>query len=139
MACRGCNGICAGCKQKVYVNTVTFTDGTLILTLPATTSYDNYCKYCFVITTALPDGITRDAPVVAIVEGGTVQFPLLTICGAQVLEQQINTRQRYPFRVATSAAGGSLTILRPLPIVETTTLAALNDAEAPADGGGGGA
>ena len=129
-----CNQSCAECKRKIYVNTVAFTDGTLILTLPDDRSYTDGCQYCFVITTAIPDTVTRNAPVAAVVGAGTVQFPLLTRCGAQVLEQQITSRQRYPFRVSTTAAGGNLVILRALPCVERTTLDALNDA---VEGGAG--
>ncbi len=123
-----CNIPCKECSRKVYVNEVAFTDGTLILTLPDNISYNKQCKYCFVITTAIPNTVTRNAPVVAVVGDGTTQFPLLTRCGAAVLEQQLSSRRRYPFRVATSAAGGSLILLCDLPEVEDTTLAALNDA-----------
>ena len=129
-----CNRSCCECPRKVYVNTVAFTDGTLVLTLPDTQSYTDGCQYCFVITTAIPNTVTRNAPVAAVVGAGTVQFPLLTRCGAQVLEQQIDSRCRYPFRVVTTEAGGSLVILRDLPGVSRTTLAALNDAT---EGGAG--
>lgn len=129
-----CNTSCRDCPKLVYVNEVAFTDGTLILTLPETTSYNRGCQYCFIITTAIPNTVTRNAPVVAVIGTGTTQFPLLTRCGAAVLEQQLRSRTRYPFRVATSAAGGSLTILKQLPDVEDTTLAALNDAIEGGDG-----
>lgn len=129
-----CNCSCSECRRKVYVNTVTFTDGVMVLTLPDDKTYTDGAGYCFVITTAIPDTVTRNAPVAAVIGTDTVQFPLLTRCGAQVLEQQLNSRQRYPFRVATTSAGGNLVILRPLPCVENTTLAALNDA---VEGGAG--
>lgn len=129
-----CNRSCCGCPREVYISEVAFTAGALVLTLPEDESYDRGEKFCFLITTALPDGITRDAPVVAVVGDGTTQFPLLTVCGAQVVEQQIVPRKHYPFRVATSAAGGSLIILRPLPCVNAPTLAALNDAAAAGGG-----
>lgn len=123
-----CNRSCRECPRKIYVNAVAFTGGTLVLTLPADRTYTDGCQYCFVITTAIPDTVTRNAPVAAVVGTGTVQFPLLTRCGTQVLEQQLTSRQRYPFRVSTTAAGGNLVILSCLPPVENTTLAALNDA-----------
>ena len=129
-----CNRSCRECPKKVYVNTVAFTDGVLILTLPADKTYTDGCQYCFVITTTIPNTVTRNAPVAAVIGTGTVQYPLLTRCGAQVLEQQLTSRERYPFRVSTTSVGGNLVILRALPCVERTTLAALNDA---AEGGAG--
>lgn len=129
-----CNRSCRECPKKVYVNTVAFTDGVLVLTLPAGRDYTDGSQRCFVITTAIPDTVTRNAPVAAVIGTGTVQFPLLTRCGAQVLEQQITSRERYPFRVATTAVGGNLIIMRELPWVERTTLASLNDA---VEGGAG--
>lgn len=129
-----CNRSCRECPRKIYVNTVAFTDGTLILTLPEGRDYSDGSRYCFVITTTIPDTVTRNAPVAAVIGAGTVQFPLLTRCGAQVLEQQITTRERYPFRVSTTTAGGNLIIMRELPWVERTTLASLNAAT---EGGAG--
>lgn len=123
-------GCCDECDRKVYVNTATFADGTLTLTLPDNISYNDGCKYCFIITTALPDEATINAPVVAVIGTGTVEFPLLSRCGAQVVAQQLRTRRRYPFRVSTSATSGSIVILRCLPEVESLNLAALNDAVA---------
>lgn len=136
MSC--CNS-CSECPYKVVVSTVTLVDGALVLTLPDTQRYANGCKYCFILGTALPAGVPIDTPVSAVVGDGTVQFPLLTRCGAPVVAQQLNSRQRYPFRVATTATGGNLVILRCLPDVERVTLAALNDAVAAVPAGGAGA
>ena len=126
-----CNS-CRECPRKAYVNTVTFAAGTLTLTLPDNISYTNCGKFCFIITTALPDAATVNAPVVAVVGDGTTEFPVLDRCGAQVVAQQLRTRRRYPFRVSTNATSGSIVLLGCLPDVESTTLAALNDA---AEGG----
>lgn len=130
MYCNSCNE----CSRKVYVSTVTFADGTLTLNFPDTTSYVDGCKFCFVITTALPDTATINAPVVATIGTGTVEFPVLTRCGAPVVAQQLRTRRRYAFRVNTSATSGSITVLSCLPDVESVNLAALNDA---VEGGAG--
>lgn len=123
-----CCNSCDECKRKVYISEAAFADGTLTLTLPDDASYNDGCRYCFIITTALPDEATINAPVVAVIGDGTVEFPLLTRCGAQVVAQQLRTRRRYPFRVSTSATSGSIVILRCLPEVESLNLAALNDA-----------
>ena len=128
MKCNNCNECC----RKAYVSTVTFAEGTLTLNFPDNISYTDGCKFCFVITTALPDGVTINAPVVATVGAGTTTFPVLDRCGAQVVAQQLRTRRRYPFRVSTNATSGSIVLLGCLPSVESTALAALNDA---AEGG----
>ena len=132
-----CNEKCQECPRKIYVSDVTFADGTLTLNFPDTAAYLNGCKYCFVITTALPDEATVNAPVVVTVGAGTTEFPLLTRCGTQVIVQQLRSRRRYPFKVNTTAIGGNVTLLCCLPEVDTApTLAALNLAPA-AEGGAG--
>lgn len=123
-----CCGNCDECRSKAYVSTVTFADGTLTLNFPDTISYADGCKFCFVIATALPDGVTLNAPVVATIGTGTTEFPLLDRCGAQVVAQQLRTRRRYPFRVSTNATSGSIVLLGCLPQIESVNLAALNDA-----------
>lgn len=125
-----CNTSCKLCRKLAFIDTVAFTDGNLVLTLPDTISYDDRDQYCFVITTALPAETVLNAPVVAVVGDGTTQFPVLCRCGNPVVSQQITTRRRYPFRVNTSSAAGSITILSCLPSVDTVTLASLNDAPA---------
>ena len=124
-----CNTACRECDRKVYVSTITFAAGTLTLNFPDSMSYVNGCKYCFVLTTDLPDTATVNAPVVVTVGAGTTTFPLLDRCGRQVVVQQLRTRRRYPVRISTTATGGSVTVLCCLPDVDGTTLAALNDAE----------
>lgn len=119
-------GSCNVCRRKLFVNSAAFEGGKLVLTLPEAAPYTKGSRYCLVITTALPADVTRDAPVVAVIGGGTTQYPLTTRCCTPVLEQQISPRKRYPVRVNTTAAGGSLTILCALPETDDTTLAALN-------------
>ena len=130
MYCNSCNE----CARKVYVSDVTFADGTLTLNFPDTISYADGCKFCFVITTAIPDTATINAPVVVTIGAGTTEFPLLTRCGAQVVAQQLRTRRRYAFRVSTNATGGSIIVTSCLPDIESVNLAALNDA---VEGGAG--
>ena len=124
-----CNTACRECDRKVYVSTITFAAGTLTLNFPDSMSYVNGCKYCFVLTTDLPDTATVNAPVVVTVGTGTTAFPLLDRCGRQVVVQQLRTRRRYPVRISTTATGGSITVMCCLPDVDGTTLATLNDAE----------
>ena len=123
-----CNRSCKLCNRLVFIDTVAFTAGNLVLTLPDNVSYDDNGQYCFVITTTLPAETVLNAPVVAVVGAGTAQFPVLCRCGNPVVAQQLNVRRRYSFRVNTTPTTGSVTILSALPSVETTTLASLNDA-----------
>lgn len=124
-----CNIACRECPRKIFVSTITFAADTLTLNFPDSTSYVNGGKYCFVLTTNLPDAATVNAPVVVTVGAGTTEFPLLDHCGRQVVAKQLLTRRRYPIRIGTTATGGSVTVLCCLPEVDGTTLAALNDAE----------
>ena len=128
-----CNSACKECDRKVYVSTITFAADTLTLNFPDTMSYVNGRKYCFVLTTPLPDAATVNAPVVVTVGDGTTEFPLLDRCGTQVVAQQLRTRRRYPFRVGTTATGGTVTLLCGLPDVDGATAFALNDVP---EGGG---
>lgn len=120
-------GDCNECRRKVYVNTVTFADGTVTINLPGAVRYNDGCKFCFVITTTLP-AATINAPVVATVGTGTATFPVLDRCGDQVVAQQLTPRRRFPFRVRTTATSGSIVLLCDLDEVDIERLAALNDA-----------
>lgn len=70
-----CNSACKECDRKVYVSAITFAADTLTLNFPDTMSYVNGRKYCFVLTTPLPDAATVNAPVVVTVGDGTTEFP----------------------------------------------------------------
>lgn len=131
-----CNRSCMECTNKVVATAATLIDGVLVLTLPADIRYANGCKYCFVFGTALPDGVPVNTPVAVVVGANPVQFPVLTRIGTQMVVQQLRTRWRYPFRVATTATAGSIVLLRCLDDFGAPVLAALNDAVAPAGGDG---
>jgi len=128
MSC-GYNNKCGKlCSHFVITTAVAFADGTLTLTLPDDVTYGSCEKFCLVIGQALPDTVTLNAPVVAVIGAGTTTFPLITCCGAPVVAQQISTRRRYETVVTTTPTGGSFKVLSPLPCVESTTLNALNEA-----------
>jgi len=116
------------CDHFVVTTAVAFADGTLTLTLPDTVTYGNCETYCIVVGQTLPDTVTLNAPVVAVIGAGTTEFPLLTRCGAPVVAQQLSTRYKYKTVVTTTATGGAFKVLCDLPCVETTTLNALNEA-----------
>ena len=135
MACNYCNNCGKLCPRFVFITEAAFAGDTLTLTLPDDITYTDGCRYCIVIGTVIPDETTLNATVVAVVGDGTTTFPLLDHCGAPVLARQLSSRTRYTVRVNTTATGGSIKVLRPLPCVDSVTLNALNDAAA-APGGG---
>ena len=105
-----CKNVCKLCDRLVISQAVTFADGTLTVNIPAG-SYANGCKYCLVIAQAIPTATTITAPVVITIGDGTVEYPLVNQCCAQVTACALRTRTRYKVRVATSATGGSFKML----------------------------
>lgn len=128
MNCKYSNECGKLCDHFVVTTAVAFTAGALVLTLPDDVTYGDREKFCIVIGQTIPAATTLNAPVVAVVGDGTTQFDVLTRCGAPVVAQQVAVRRIYPMYVRTSATTGTLTVLRQLPCVESTTLNALNDA-----------
>lgn len=105
-----CKPICKLCDKLVLSQSVTFTDGTLIINLPAG-SYNDCSKYCIVVAQAIPAATTINAPVVITIGTGTEQYPLTNRCCAQVTACAIRTRTRYSTVVSTSATGGTFKLL----------------------------
>ena len=107
MACRN---VCRLCDHLAISTAVAFTDGNLIITLPAD-SYRNGEKVCIVIAQTIPEETTINAPVVIQIGDGTEQYPLTTRCCAQVSACGVRTRTRYATRVITSATGATFRLL----------------------------
>ena len=105
-----CKNVCKLCDRLVISQAVTFADGTLTVNIPAG-SYANGCKYCLVIAQAIPTATTITAPVVITIGDGTVEYPLVNQCCAQVTACALRTRTRYATVVSTSATGGSFKML----------------------------
>jgi len=105
-----CKNVCRMCDNLVISTSVEFTDGNLVVTLPAD-SFRNGEKVCIVIAQAIPEETTITAPVVIQIGDGTEQYPLTTRCCAQVTACGIRTRTRYATRVVTSATGGVFRML----------------------------
>ena len=131
MNCNSCNE----CSRKVYVSTVTFAGGTLVINIPAG-SYGNGERYCLVIAQAIPTETTIAAPVVITIGDGTVQYPLQNRCCAPVTACGIRTRMRYATVVATSPTGGVFKMLGEPACAPDYSLTAI-DGTAPAAGGDG--
>ena len=67
-----CKNVCRLCNHLAISTAVAFTDGNLVITLPAA-SYRNGEKVCIVIAQAIPEDTTINAPVVIQIGDGTVQ------------------------------------------------------------------
>lgn len=105
-----CKNVCKICDRLVISQAVTFADSTLTVNIPAG-SYANGCKYCLVIAQTIPTATTITAPVVITIGDGTVEYPLVNQCCAQVTACALRTRTRYATVVSTSATGGSFKML----------------------------
>jgi len=105
-----CKNVCRLCNHLVISESVEFTDGNLVITLPAN-SFDNGEKVCIVIAQTIPAETTITAPVVIQIGEGAEQYPLTTRCCAQVTACGVRTRTRYATRVVTSAVGATFSML----------------------------
>ena len=122
--------VCKLCDRLVISQAVTFASGVLTINLPAG-SYNDGQRYCIVIAQTIPDTATITAPVVVTIGDGTVNYPLVDQCCAQVTACALRTRTRYAVRVATSATGGSFKMLGRGCCAPNNNLAAI-DGTAPA-------
>lgn len=102
MACRLYNNDgykCGACMHFVKTNSVTLTDGVLILNIPQKT-YSNHEKVCICIAQSIPDITSADT--VAITLGtATPQYIMRTNCGNNVHADQLRSRKVYHTFVAT--------------------------------------
>ena len=99
-----CKNVCRLCDHLAISTAVAFTDGNLVVTLPAD-SFRNGEKVCIVIAQRIPEETTIVAPVVIQIGDGTEQYPLTTRCCAQVTACGVRTRTKYATRVVTNATG----------------------------------
>lgn len=102
MACRN---TCRICNRLVISTAVAFTDGNLVITIPAGNYEDNE-KYCIVIAQSIPQTTTINAPVVIQIGTGTQQYPLVNCSCKQITACGIRTRTKYATRVQTNSTSG---------------------------------
>lgn len=105
-----CKNVCRLCNHLAISTAVAFTDGNLVITLPAN-SYRDGEKVCIVIAQTIPAETTINAPVVVQIGTGTELYPLTTRDCAQVSACGVRTRTRYATRVVTSAVGATFRML----------------------------
>lgn len=120
-----CNQNCRECDRKIYSQAVTFTGGNLVINIPAG-AYANGCKYCLVVTQAIPAATTINAPVYVTIGTGTVLYPLDKCDCSQATACSIRTRTRYPVRVSTTPTGGVFRLLGRVCCAPNNNLRAIN-------------
>lgn len=101
------------CERVILSQAVTFAGDTLTINIPAG-SYGNKEKYCLIVAQEIPDDTTIAATVMITIGTDTIEYPLLTCCGAEVTAGQIEYRRKYPVVVSTSVASGAFRVLEKL-------------------------
>lgn len=129
-----CKNVCRMCDSLIISEAVTFAGGVLTVNIPAG-SYNRGEKYCIVVAQTIPAATTITAPVVITIGDGTVTYPLVDRCCAQVTACALRTRTRYATCVATDATGGTFKLLGKAACAPTNALTAI-DGTAPAAEGG---
>ena len=132
-----CKNVCRLCDRLIISEAVTFAADTLTINIPAG-SYNRGEKYCIVIAQTIPAATTINAAVVITIGDGTVEYPLVDRCCAQVTACALRTRTRYAIIVSTDAVGGTFKLLGRACCAPNNALAAI-DGTAPAAEGGAGA
>lgn len=105
-----CKNVCRLCNNFIISDSVKFTDGSLIIDLPAG-SYANDRKVCIVVAQKIPDATTINAPVYITIGGGPVQYPLVKRNCRQVVACGIRTRTKYATIVETTNDSGLFRML----------------------------
>ena len=107
-----CNRIC---NRLIISDSVTFSDDTLLIDIPAGTYFDDN-RYCIVVAQNIPAETTINAPVAITIGGVTdTTYPLLTPYLNPVSACSINTRTRYSTVVRTGATSGSFVLTGRIP------------------------
>lgn len=105
-----CKNICRLCDRLVLSQAITFTDGNLVINLPAG-SYRNNEKYCIVLAQPIPTTAAIGAPVVFTIGTGTELYPLVNRCCRPVTACGVRTRTKYSVCVETTAIGATFKML----------------------------
>lgn len=105
-----CKNVCKLCDRLVISTAVAFTNGNLVITIPAG-SYDNNEKYCIVIAQSIPTTTTIGAPVYIQIGAGTELYPLTKRNCRQVTACGVRTRTKYSTCCETNQTGGLFKML----------------------------
>lgn len=129
-----CKNVCRLCERLIISTAVAFTAGTgLVITIPEG-SYADGEKYCIVVSQAIPDATTINAPVFIQIGTGTELYALNKCDCTQATACSIRTRTKYATRVETSATTGVFKLLGKVACAPNNNLTAI-DGTAPAVAG----
>lgn len=114
-----CNVNCKICPRIVISTAVTVitVDGTdtLVIDLPASSTFLNGYRYCIVVAQTIPTTATINMPVAFSIGGDTTTvYPFLNCNCTQVTACGVRSRTKYPVCIATNTAGGVFRSLRHL-------------------------
>ena len=119
-----CKNVCKLCDKLVISSAVTFTNGNLVINLPAG-NYGDGCKYCIVVAQTIPETTTINAPVYITIGTGTTLYPLNKCNCAQATACAMRTRTKYSTIVHTTPTGGSFRLCGNLPCAPSNNLRSL--------------
>ena len=122
-----CKPVCQLCKRLILSQSITVTDGNVVVNLPDG-SYTNGEKYCIVLAQTIPATATINAPVVFTIGTGATQFPLTNRCCAQVTACGVRTRTKYSTVVVTNSTGATFRMIGNPCCSPSNNLAAVNAA-----------
>lgn len=119
----------------ITAESITFAAGTVTINVPQRTFYAG-CPYFLRITEEVPEDATVNAPVVLTIGTGTVEYPLMKVCGGQVIAADLRSGYSYPITLVQGGTNGAFKLLDRLPCTPVSAVATA-DGTAPAVGGGG--
>lgn len=120
-----CKTSCKLCKNLIISQSVTFTGGNLVISLPAG-SYNDGCKYCIVVAQTIPATTTINAPVFITIGTGTQLYPLNKCDCTQATACSIRTRTRYSTCVETTPTSGVFKLMGRICCAPTNNLRGIN-------------
>jgi len=128
---------CKLCNRFILSQSITFTDGNLVVNLP-TGNYGNCEKYCIVLAQTIPDTTTINAPVVFTIGTETTQYPFVNCNCTPIYASQVRTRRIYSAKVNTAVNSGVFKYVGrcPLPNNATTVVQSIPVPTTPTPAGG---
>jgi hypothetical protein len=101
------------CEHLIISQSVTFSNGTLIINIPSG-NYENDEKYCIIVAQSIPTTTTIAATVVITIGTGTTQYPLVNSNCTNVNAYEIQSRTRYSTVVHTNIQSGVFQLTGPV-------------------------
>lgn len=120
--------------RNVDAAAVTFADGTLTINLPQR-SYNSGCPYFLRLNDPIPDTATIGAEVVITIGTGTVEYPLVDMCGAPVTAERLRSGYSYPVAVVSGGTLGAFKVLAPLCYIRFNAAFSVDGTDPAAEGG----